>query len=83
MTSYLVESYLADSPAAAEEARERARSLTDGDTGVRYMRTTFVPGDETVIYGIERLNRVACNSPGNPGTRAESTRNRHISIWRK
>ena len=42
-----------------------------------------VPGDETVIYGIERLNRVTCNSPGNLGTCAKSTRNPHISIRRK
>jgi hypothetical protein len=53
MPSYLVESYLADSPAAVEEARERARSLADDGAGVRYVRTTFLPGDETILHVFE------------------------------
>ncbi|MFY9579875.1 MAG: hypothetical protein WAQ33_11155 [Gaiellaceae bacterium] len=52
MPNYLVESYLANSPAAVEEARERARSVDDGD-GVRYVRTTFLPGDETILHVFE------------------------------
>jgi len=51
--SYLVESYLTDSRAAVDEARERARSLTDEDVGVRYLRTTFLPGDETILHVFE------------------------------
>jgi hypothetical protein len=53
MPNYLVESYLADTPAAVEEARERARSLADDGTGVRYVRTTFLPGDETILHVFE------------------------------
>ena len=53
MPSYVIESYLIDSPAAVEEARERARSLTDGAAGVRYARTTFLPGDETILHVFE------------------------------
>lgn len=53
MPSYLVESYLADSPDAVEEERERARSLTDEGAGVRYVRTTFLPGDETILHVFE------------------------------
>lgn len=53
MPSYLVESYLADAPAAVERACERARSLADEVAGVRYVRTTFLPGDETILHVFE------------------------------
>jgi hypothetical protein len=53
MPSYVVESYLANTPAAVEDARERARSLTDDGAGVRYVRTTFLPGDETILHVFE------------------------------
>jgi hypothetical protein len=52
MPNYLIESYLADTPAAVAEARERARSLDDG-TRVHYVRTTFLPGDETILHVFE------------------------------
>ena len=53
MSYYLVESYLADTADAAEEARKRARSLDDARAGVRYVRTTFLPGDETIFHVFE------------------------------
>jgi hypothetical protein len=53
MPNYLVESYLANSSAAAEQASEHARSLTDERAGVRYLRTTFLPGDETIFHVFE------------------------------
>ena len=53
MPNYLVESYLADTPTAVEEARERARSVADERGGVRYVRTTFLPGDETILHVFE------------------------------
>jgi hypothetical protein len=53
MPSYVVESYLANIPAAVSDARERARSLTDDVNGVRYVRTTFLPGDETILHFFE------------------------------
>jgi hypothetical protein len=53
MPNYLVESYLADSPAGVEAARERARSLADEGAGVRYVRTTFLPDDETILHVFE------------------------------
>jgi hypothetical protein len=53
MPNYVVESYVADAPAAVEEARERARSLADERAGVRYLRTTFLPGDETILHAFE------------------------------
>jgi hypothetical protein len=64
MPNYLVESYLADSPEAVEEERERAQALDDARAGVRYVRTTFLPGDETILHVFEApslaaLRRVA------------------------
>ena len=68
MPSYVVESYLADSPAAVEEARERARSLADKGAGVRYVRTTFLPGDETILHVFEaRSEKVLREAAGRAG----------------
>jgi hypothetical protein len=53
MPSYLVESYLAATPAALEDARERAQRTEDLGAGVRYLRTTFLPGDETILHLFE------------------------------
>jgi hypothetical protein len=44
MPSYVVESYAADSPAALDEARARAQLTAELGKGVRYVRTTFLPG---------------------------------------
>jgi hypothetical protein len=56
---YLVESYGVDSPAAVAEASERARALAAGRDGVRYLRTTFLPGDETILHAFEAPSRDA------------------------
>ena len=53
MPSYLVESYRAESPSALADAGERARSAAELDTAVRYVRTTFLPGDEQVLHLFE------------------------------
>jgi hypothetical protein len=53
MPSYQVESYAADSPMSVEDARERARRAEELGEGVRYLRTTFLPGDETVFHLFE------------------------------
>jgi uncharacterized protein DUF4242 len=50
MPSYLVESYVTDSAAAVEHARQRARAVEDERAGIRYVRTTFLPGDETILH---------------------------------
>ena len=47
---YLVESYVARSSAAADDARQRARRTAEVGSGVEYVHTTFVPGDETVLH---------------------------------
>lgn len=53
MPSYLVESYLAATPAAVEDARAQARRTAELGDGVRYVRTTFLPGDETILHFFE------------------------------
>lgn len=52
MPSYLVESYAAG-PSAVEDARLRARQTAAFGDGVRYVRTTFLPGDETILHLFE------------------------------
>jgi uncharacterized protein DUF4242 len=47
---YLVESYVARSPTAADDARQRALRTAEVGSGVEYVHTTFVPGDETVLH---------------------------------
>ncbi len=68
MPRYLVEAYVADSPAAFRETRERARRAAALGEGVRYLRTTFLPGDETVFHLFEAPSAEAL---GQAGRRAE------------
>jgi hypothetical protein len=53
MPSYLVESYAAASPSAVEDARVRARRTAELGVGVKYLRTTFLPEDETILHLFE------------------------------
>jgi hypothetical protein len=48
--SYLVESYVARSPAAVETARERAHKTAELGSGVVYVRSTYLPGDEVALH---------------------------------
>ena len=64
MPSYLVESYAADSPTAVDEARERARRTAELGIGVRYVRTTFLPGDETILHLFEAPSAAALDEAG-------------------
>jgi Protein of unknown function (DUF4242) len=51
MRSYLVESYAGGS--VVLEQRDRARLTAELGSGVRYVRTTFIPGDETLLHVFE------------------------------
>lgn len=64
MPSYLVESYLAATPAAVDDARERARRSAELGVGVRYLRTTFLPGDETILHLFEAPSMEALDEAG-------------------
>ena len=64
MPNYLVESYAVDSPAALAEARERAQRAAELGTDVRYVRTTFLPGDETILHLFEAPSAEALRQAG-------------------
>lgn len=51
MPSYLVESYVPN--ASVDEARARARLAAELAKEVRYVRTTFLLGDETLFHLFE------------------------------
>jgi hypothetical protein len=48
MPGYLVESYAAGS--VVDDERRRAERAAELGTGIRYVRTTFLPGDETLLH---------------------------------
>ncbi len=64
MPSYLVESYVAGTPSAVADARERARRAAELGDGVRYVRTTFLPGDETIMHLFEAPSAAALEDAG-------------------
>lgn len=61
MPSYLVEVYLPrsradEARAAARRARAAAEELAREGTAVRYVRTTFLPDDETCFHLFEAVS---------------------------
>jgi hypothetical protein len=62
--SYLVETYVPhsrthDARAAGARARVIAEQLSEEGTAVRYVRTTFVPDDETCFHFFEAVSEEA------------------------
>jgi hypothetical protein len=55
--SYFVESYSSDT--ALDDARARAQLTGDLGHGIRYLRTTFLPGDETLFHAFEAPSAAA------------------------
>ena len=53
MPSYLVEAYVADRPEAIDEAFRCALLAARLGPGVRHLRTTVVPEDETMLHLFE------------------------------
>lgn len=53
MPSYLVEAYAVAEPRLLELARGRARRTAELGNDVRYVRTTFLPDDETCFHLFE------------------------------
>lgn len=63
MPSYLVESYAAGL-SAVDDAQRRARRAADVGEGVRYVRTTFLPSDETILHLFEAPSASALEMAG-------------------
>jgi hypothetical protein len=53
MPSYFVETYLPAQPRRLAEACARARRAAELGPGVRYLRTTFLPEEETCFHLFE------------------------------
>jgi hypothetical protein len=61
MATYLVEAYMPrshaqEARAAGRRARAAAEELTREGTSVRYVRTTFLPDDETCFHLFEAVS---------------------------
>jgi hypothetical protein len=61
---YLVESYASDRGDAFAEARERALRAAELGIDVRYVRTTFLPEDETLLHVFEAPSAEALERAG-------------------
>jgi hypothetical protein len=57
MATYIVESYAADG--AVDDQRHRAARAARAGSGIRYVRTTFVPGDQVVLHLFEAASAEA------------------------
>jgi hypothetical protein len=69
MRSYLVEAYLPrsredEAHAAARRARAAARELSRQGVPIRYVRTTFLPDDETCFHVFEAASAAAVEELG-------------------
>ena len=64
MPRFLVESYVADSSAAFDDAREHARLTAEQRGDVTYVESTYVPGDETVMHLFDAPSVAALEDAG-------------------
>jgi uncharacterized protein YchJ len=62
MPRYLVESYATGE--AVQEACRRARRAAQLHAGVTYVRTTFLPDDETLLHEFEAASAEAVERAG-------------------
>lgn len=53
MPRFLVESYVAVTSEAFDDACERARRTAERGAGVAYVHSTYIPADETVLHLFE------------------------------
>ncbi len=64
MPRFLVESYVAESSAAFDDARARARLTAEHGGDVHYVESTYVPGDETVMHLFDAPSVAALEEAG-------------------
>jgi hypothetical protein len=53
MPTYLLESYGPDRDDTLADARRRATRTAEGGVDVRYLHTTFLPGEQTLLHVFE------------------------------
>ncbi len=64
MPSFLVEAYLTATPEALADARDRAARAAELGTGIRHVRTTYLPSDEVVMHLFEAPSAAALDDAG-------------------
>jgi hypothetical protein len=62
MPTFVVEAYAGE--VLLEDQRERARQAAERAPDIRYLRTTFLPGDETVLHLFEAPSAEALDRAG-------------------
>ena len=64
MPRFLVESYVADSSTAFDDACQLARLTAEKGLDIRYVDTTYLPGDETVMHLFDAPSAEALEQAG-------------------
>lgn len=64
MPRYLLEAYVADGEPAQSEVVGRAATVASFGTGIRHVRTTFVPEDQLVLLVFEAPSAGALRRAG-------------------
>lgn len=64
MPTFLVESYAPGAEQTISDAEDRARRAAELSEDVHYIRTTFLPGDETILHLFEAPSAEALEQVG-------------------
>jgi hypothetical protein len=64
MPRFLVESYLVKTDSAFDNACALARRTAETGQGIRYVETTYLPGDETVMHLFDAPSMRALGAAG-------------------
>lgn len=64
MPRFLVESYLVKTDSAFDSACALARRTAETDPEIRYVETTYLPGDETVMHLFDAPSMRALGAAG-------------------
>lgn len=64
MPSYMVESYVGISAGSVDDARERAQRAAELGDRVVYVRTTYLPEDETILHVFEAPSAAVLRQAG-------------------
>jgi hypothetical protein len=64
MPRFLVESYVVKTDSAFDDACDVARRTAETGRGIRYVETTYLPGDETVMHLFDAPSSRALGAAG-------------------